>query len=147
MVSAWLLIFKEDDPYHLVAEQEWMEENIWRVESYKKLKNGKYDVQLLKVQPGDESTWELLCYNFDYAPYSFLTSYYLANGVNCQSMTVHLADWCERHGCEYNVAWTSTHTLIYIKYDREWYRFDFDSDEAKREQVSLSEVQKGFVKQ
>lgn len=146
MFCAWLLIFKENDESHITASLEWLEENIWRVESYKEKKNGEYDIYLLEVQPGDEADFDKLVYNFTYAPYSVFNSYYLANGVNCQGMTVHLADWCERHGYEYNVAWTATHTFIFINYDMVWYKFDFDSDGAEMTEVPLAEVQKGFVR-
>lgn len=141
----YLLVFKEKDNNHIVVDFEWLQENIWRAEGYRERKDGKYDVYLLEVQPGDEDTYERLCYNFTYAPYSYFNSYYLAEGVNCQGMTVHLADWCERNGIEYNVAWTSTHTLTYIKYDGKWYRFNFDSGGAEISEVPLAEVQKGYV--
>ncbi len=143
----WMFVFRDDGPDHVTVDRAWLEENIWRVESYKEKSNGLYDTYLLEVQPGDEDTWEKLCYNFTYTPYTALNSYYLANGVNCQGMTVHLADWCERHGYEYSVAWTRTHTSIYIRYDAQWYLFNFDQANREIKEVSGADVQKGMITQ
>ncbi len=144
-VSIYLLVFREKDESHMKVDRAWLEENIWQVESYKEMRNGKYDIYLLEVQPGDEDSWDKLCYNFTYAPYTFLNHYYLAEGVNCQGMVVHLADWCERNEHEYSVAWTSTHTFIFIKHDAQWYKFDFDTQGASMTEIEAADVKKGMI--
>ena len=56
--GAWLLLFKESDPSHIQVEEEWLVENIWRVESYMNMDDGRYDVYLLEVQSPVETTFE-----------------------------------------------------------------------------------------
>lgn len=124
-----------------------MNENIWRVESYKPRRNGKYDVYLLNVEPALELSFGELQSTFKSTKYNSFNSYSLEDGVNCQGMVCYLASWCERYYYEYSVAWTRMHTLIYIKYDGTWYKFDFDVDGSTIEEVAPKYVQKGMVEE
>ncbi len=142
--GAWLLLTPKD-PNHIKVDKAWMEENIWRVQSYKALKNGQFDVYLLDVQTATDADFDALQCTFNNTPYTSYNSYWLADGVNCQGMTVYIADWCERNFCEYAVAWTRTHTLIYVKYNAVWYKFDFDSQSTSIEEVLAKDVAKGMI--
>lgn len=140
----WLLM-RTPVPSNVVEDAAWLEENIWRVESYKQKWNGKYDIHLLRIEPALNPSFDELQLTFRDTEYSAFNSYYLAEGVNCQGMTVYLADWCERFAYEYSVAWTAMHTYIFIKYDGAWYKFDFDVGESSVEEVAAKYVQKGMV--
>ena len=130
---------------HIVADESWMNENIWRVSSYKQRKNGKYDVYLLDVQPAVEREFEELQEVFHSTRYSTFNSYNLADGVNCQGMVCYIADWCERNLCEYSVAWNTTHVWIFVRYNNEWHKFNFDVHGAIEEIVAPKDVEKGMV--
>ena len=143
--GAWLLLFKENDPSHIQVEEEWLVENIWRVESYLKMDDGRYDVYLLEVQSPVETTFEDLERTFLNTPYTSFNSESLQDGVNCQGMTVYLANWCEANRVEYSVSWTKTHTFTFIREDDGWYKFDFDISGSTIEPVEPQNVQKGMV--
>lgn len=142
--GAWLLV-REPDSSNLVADADWMNENIWRVESYKPRKDGNYNVHLLQVEPAINPSFDELRATFSGTKYNSFNSYYLEDGVNCQGMVCYLANWCERYHCEYSVSWTKMHTLIYIKVNGSWYKFNFDVDGATIEEVLAKDVQKGMI--
>lgn len=142
--GVWLLL-KPKDLFHIVVEESWLEENIWQVQSYKQLRDGRYDVYLLKIEDALDPTFDQLKRTFNTTSYTSYNSYWLYDGVNCQGMTVYIADWCERNLYEYSVAWTRTHTWIYVRYDGVWYKFDFDMDHQKIEEVMPKDVEKGMV--
>ncbi len=143
LFGAWMLL-RPEDPSHLRENADWLNENIWRVASYKKLRNDTYDIYLLEVEPAMEESFEDLKYTFEHTSYSSFNSYHLGDGVNCQGMTVYLASWCERNYCEYSVAWTTAHTLIYIRYDGTWYEFNFDEYTKTITEVLPGDVKKGL---
>lgn len=116
LFGAWLLL-REPNPNHIVEDAEWLEQNIWRVQSYREKRNGKFDIYLLAVEPPHERSFEELEATFLTSEYSSFNSYYLQEGVNCQGMVCYLASWCERYHYEYSVAWNRVHTLIYIKHE------------------------------
>lgn len=144
--GAWLLL-RPKDPNHMVVEEQWLSDNIWRVQSYKPLRNGKYDIYLLDVETAYDQDFDALRRTFNSTPYTSYNSYWLLDGVNCQGMTVYIADWCERNLFEYSVAWTRTHTWIYVSYDNVWYKFDFDMDDSSIEEVMAKDVEKGMIVQ
>lgn len=142
--GAWLLL-KPQDPSHVVMDDVWLSENIWKVESYKQLRDGRYDIYLLEIEPALERTFDDLQHTFNTTPYSSFNSYHLADGVNCQGMTCYLASWCERNAFNYSVAWTRSHTVTFIKYDGSWYKFDFDVQGSTIEPVAAKDVMKGMI--
>lgn len=144
LFGGWLLL-RGKDPSHISATEEWMMENIWRVESFKQKKNGTYDTYLLEIEPAMESSFSELRNTFGVTEYNNINHYYLSEGVNCQGMTVYLADWCERNRVEYAVSWTTIHTFIYIRYGGVWYKFNFDAEGSSVSEVASSEVQKGMI--
>lgn len=146
LFGGWLL-FRDKDPSHVTVDEVWMTENIWRVESFKQNRNGSYDTYLLEVEPAMETSFREVLETFNATEYNNINHYYLAEGVNCQGMTVYLADWCERNRIEYAVSWTTIHTFIYIRYEGVWYKFDFDVGKSSVTEVHSSEVKKGMITQ
>lgn len=130
----------------LIRDTDWLNEYIWQVKSYKPLKNGKYEVRLVEVQPAYDRDLEQLCETFVSTTYSSFNAYYLKDGVGCQGMACYIADWCERNAYPYSVAWSTTHVWIYVEYDSQWYLFDFGPKGPVFKEVGRNEVQKGLVK-
>lgn len=123
-----------------------MEQYIWLVESYKKLDEDKYDVFLVEQEPAWEPTWDDLLYTFEVAPYTAFNSYHIMDGVNCQGMTIHIADWCARNDVEYHVTWTTKHVWIYVRYGGQWYKMDFGAADRAVTETTPYYVTEGMVK-
>ena len=144
-IVATVLLYGGKDENIIIADSVWLDENIWRVQSYKQRKDGKYDVRLLDIQTAYESSFEELCETYRTTPYSAFNSYNVRDGVGCQGMVCYIASWCDRNAYEYSVAWTPTHVWIYVEYGDIWYKFDFASSGATLSEVMQRDVQKGMV--
>lgn len=163
----------KDDPLHDVVAESWLAENVWRVQSFKQLKNGDYDIYYLDIQQPTEATFEDLLYTVEHVEYSSFNSYNLSDGVNCQGMVDYIANWCDINYYPYSVAWTATHVFIYVLNVREasdlstdssidsstnseasasagasngqWYYIDFDISGTTIQKVEEKDVLKGRV--
>lgn len=111
---------------YLVVDESWILSNLYKVSTYKDNKDGTWTVSLIRVQEATDSTWEELQELFYNTPYSLTNSYCLEDGVNCQGMTVYLADWCEKNGCPFSVKYSSSHVYIVISYEGYDYEFNFN---------------------
>lgn len=107
--------------------REWMNQNLFRVHSYTENPDGTFDVQLLEIDGPEVDTWQQLVQLFMSTPYSDENSAYISDGVNCQGMTLFLAEWCETHDHTYTVQYMPTHVRIVITHEGEDFLFSFSS--------------------
>lgn len=116
---------QQEESNALVVDAAWLANNLYKVQIYKENEDGTFNVVLLEVEPSKGETFEELQTLFYSTPYSLINSYNLADGVNCQGMVCYLADWCQKAGVEYTIGYSSTHVVISIPNDGEWYKFSF----------------------
>ena len=112
---------------------EWLAYNLYRVSSYKEGEHGEYTVFLLDVEPALEESFDALVEIFNNTPYSAINNYELAQGVNCQGMTCHIADWCRRNNCPYTVSYQPSHTYITVEHGGKKYEMNFTRHPTIRE--------------
>lgn len=111
-----------------IRNEAWLNENLYKVSSYKKLDGGLYSVYLLMVEDPPECSFEELCEIFNNATFAMDNSYCLADGVNCQGMTYYIVKWCQKTNTEYAVDYYSTHVNVSVFVGGSWYLMDFNSE-------------------
>ena len=110
------------------VNEDWVNENLYRVEFYLDNGDGTYDVYLLSVEEPEEETFDELKQTFITTPYSNYNSFHLADGVNCQGMVCYIARWCELNNVDFEVQYTPVHTYIIVDYQDASYKFDFTKE-------------------
>lgn len=112
-------------PEVVFETMDWIEQNLYKVESYQEQEDGKYKVTLLNIEHPKESNLDDLVRTFRATPFSEENHYFLDEGVNCQGMVYYISLWCVDNGIPYKVKYYSDHVVIEVSYDGREYLFNF----------------------
>lgn len=108
-----------------VHDEEWLNQNLYKVESYTKNEDGLYTVALVNVQGAEDMSFDDLRREFYSTPYSEDNHFDIHSGVNCQGMVCYIADWCQKNAHEFAVEYFTDHVIISVLHRDKWYRFNF----------------------
>lgn len=130
--------------YDAILTSSELEQELYRVDSYAEdLSSSKYYVHYIKVEPPTKSDgvtqmdkFNDLCNIVRDTPFSYASSYQLADGVNCQTMTVYIADWCKLNGFQFSIKYADNHVYIIVYVDSHAYRIDFNMSTVIEEVIT-----------
>lgn len=138
--QSYLDEWREDSyrgPY--VRNRDWVNANLYRVDTFRERRDGAYDVTLLSVEEPGNWTFEELCALFESTPYTLGNSYLLKDGVNCQGMTFYIVKWCRAQNVEYRLHYMPRHITIDVHQGDYWYTFSF----AQEKEITIKDYEGG----
>lgn len=118
-----VLGISENSRIHVTSE--WLLANLYRCANFADEEDGTYTVSLHVIEQAKPCSFNELKELFLSTLYTSTNHSILSEGVNCQGMTIYLADWCRLTGHAFEIEYFPTHVAIVIIDNGSRYRFNF----------------------